>query len=74
MKNLPAFLSEEFAYREHEGKGTYVTSLKNTNEFSFEYYVRSMKELGWQFRENHYFGENAFYTFTDGDDAAYLSF
>ncbi|MBR6789597.1 MAG: MBL fold metallo-hydrolase [Oscillospiraceae bacterium] len=74
MKNLPAFLSEELAYREHEGKNTFVTSLKDIDAVTFACYIAEMKELGWQFRENHRFGANVFYTFTDGADAAYLSF
>ena len=74
MRNLPEKEFGKLVYCEHEGHGTYVRSFEEVTEEVFCCYTEEMKNGGWQFRENHRFASNVFYTFTDGADAAYVSF
>lgn len=74
MKNLPEKEYGKLAYCEHEGHGTFVRSYEQITEEAFFCFIKEMKNCGWQFKENHRFGSNTFYTFTDGTDASYVSF
>lgn len=74
MKNLPEIDFGARLYHEHEGGGTFVENYEGICADDFSAYVEKVKAAGWRFSESHRFGENVFYTFADGDDAAYLSF
>jgi len=74
MKNLPEKEYGKSIYCEHEGKGTFVRSYEQVTEEAFSRFIEEMKDCGWQYKENHRFDSSSFYTFTDGADAAYVSF